>query len=318
MSRWSSGPLAQHGLGGAQIGPGLALVRHWRAAAPWGGRSPPPGCPGTGTPVPRSLPSGCPARSGCSPSNNCTAKRPMARMILGCTSAISRCRYCAHCASSAGCGNALPCGGRHLTTLVTVSALPAPCAPLRLAPTALSMLSSSSAGLFDKGLALARSSSSSGGSPTTSQSASALWNPAWPSVTCLCGRHTAGRPGSGGLHHGASSAMHAQARPSDGIQRGGCAPVGQSARAPLGRGTNGAEPGYRQSQLRVAGAPHPHLASTVGGRSAAGASASRAATRARPSSASMARWRLSRSKQCMAVHSYVRRRLMTTASSRWP
>jgi hypothetical protein len=58
---------------------------------------------------PRNLPIGSVLCSA-----DCTAKRPMSKMTLGCTSATWRARYGAQAASSCGCGLRLP-AGRHLT-----------------------------------------------------------------------------------------------------------------------------------------------------------------------------------------------------------
>ena len=99
----------------------------------------------------------------------------MTTMIFGCASAISRCRYAAHCVNSAAWGTR-PWGGRHLVILVTTACANVACAPLsvpmRTAPTALSILSSSKPASPAKGVPLS-SSSSSGGSPTTIHVASA-------------------------------------------------------------------------------------------------------------------------------------------------
>ena len=88
-------------------------------------------------------------------------------MTRGCSSAISRRRYIAQRASSSASGLRTT-AGRHFTTLV--SRAPARPCPSRATFTARSMLSSSWPAGPAKGRP-ARSSSSSGGSPTSSQSA---------------------------------------------------------------------------------------------------------------------------------------------------
>ena len=212
----------------------------------------------------------------------------MARMTLGCTSAISRCRYWAHCARSAACGSRPV----RRAALDHVAQVGAPCAPAppRLAPTALSMLSSKARAVPQRagpdGLR-----PPSGGSPTTSQSP---WTRAGGAeVACLRPAH---RPQA--WQAAAVSARAAQSRRRNSssahaadvtaVGAAGTARTGQALVAALGAMARGGAGGAAAVAVRC-----PPAQFQAGHRAAQAVPGSQTRT---PISSSMARWRSSRFK----------------------